>query len=131
MKQVCYFERVLDIDLFTRTLIQDGDIALSRIDRYEPARGTMLTWLTYLSRNHIKRARRHLAREQSASDWEQLDAQLVEAYKNLAEAPLPDELLAREELTALVQMTMSSPASADPDVAATGNFTHTVWLWWS
>ncbi len=33
MKQVCYFERVLDIDLFTRTLIQDGDIALSRIDR--------------------------------------------------------------------------------------------------
>lgn len=33
MKQVCYFERLLDAELFTRILTQDGDIALSRIDR--------------------------------------------------------------------------------------------------
>jgi len=33
VKQVCYFERVLDIALFTRVLTQDGDIALTRIGR--------------------------------------------------------------------------------------------------
>jgi D-3-phosphoglycerate dehydrogenase len=33
VKQVCYFERLLDAALFARTLTQDGDIALTRIDR--------------------------------------------------------------------------------------------------
>ena len=33
MKQICYFERLLDAELFERTLTQDGDIALRRIDR--------------------------------------------------------------------------------------------------
>ena len=33
MKQVCYFERVLDPELFERILTEDGDITLSRVDR--------------------------------------------------------------------------------------------------
>ena len=33
MRHVCYFERLLDAALFARTLIRDGDIALTRIDR--------------------------------------------------------------------------------------------------
>jgi len=36
VKQVCYFERLLDAELFARTLTQDGDIALTRIDRDMP-----------------------------------------------------------------------------------------------
>ena len=33
MKQVCYFETLLNLELFEQILTQDGDIALSRIDR--------------------------------------------------------------------------------------------------
>ena len=33
MKQVCYFERLLDAALFARTLTQDGDLTVTRIDR--------------------------------------------------------------------------------------------------
>ena len=36
MKRVCYFERVLDPELFERILTEDGDIALSRVDREMP-----------------------------------------------------------------------------------------------
>jgi D-3-phosphoglycerate dehydrogenase / 2-oxoglutarate reductase len=38
VKQVCYFERVLDPDLFERMLTEGGDIALSRVDRDMPER---------------------------------------------------------------------------------------------
>jgi D-3-phosphoglycerate dehydrogenase len=37
MIQICYFERVSDLELFERLLTQDGDIALERIDRNMPA----------------------------------------------------------------------------------------------
>lgn len=37
MKQICYFERVLDPELFERLLTEDGQIALSRIHRDMPA----------------------------------------------------------------------------------------------
>ncbi|MBT5109304.1 MAG: hydroxyacid dehydrogenase [Rhodospirillaceae bacterium] len=36
MKQVCYFERLLNAELFEQLITQDGDIALSRIDRDMP-----------------------------------------------------------------------------------------------
>lgn len=82
---------------------------IRKIRRYDPERGTMFTWLTYMSRNHIKRARRNADRQVPiAEDWEQLDATLARAYKSLAIEPLPDEILQRSELTALVQATMSS-----------------------
>ena len=37
MIQICYFERVSNLELFERLLTQDGDIALARIDRNMPA----------------------------------------------------------------------------------------------
>ena len=91
-------------------VVQDTFVeAIHKIEQYDRERGTMFTWLTYLSRNHIKRARRYAERLTPISqDWEQLDATLARAYKNLATEPLPDEVLERSELTTIVQMTMSS-----------------------
>jgi RNA polymerase sigma-70 factor (ECF subfamily) len=83
--------------------------ALQAIKRFNPRKGTMMTWLTYLSRNHIRKAVREARRHQSfAEDWPAIDRELLAAYQTIATEPLPDESLEREELTALVQMTMSS-----------------------
>ena len=40
--------------------------------------------------------------------WESVDQRLIDAYRQLAESPLPDDILQRRETAALVQMTLAN-----------------------
>jgi RNA polymerase sigma factor (sigma-70 family) len=70
-------------------------VALRQIHEYDPDRGAMLPWLTYIARNCARKALRERAHivgsvdDAASSSWG--------ASSPLDEAPLPDELLMREE----------------------------------
>ena len=83
--------------------------AFRQIEDYDPQRGSMLAWLTYLSKNIIKKAlrarRRHLSYDQA---WQGVDASLRKAYGLIATEPLPEDVLESQETAELVRMTLGS-----------------------
>jgi RNA polymerase sigma-70 factor (ECF subfamily) len=83
--------------------------ALDKIAEYQQERGEMLPWLTYVARNCIRKTRRRQARYTMAEDlWERIDQRLISAFSALAEEPLPDEVLLRQETAELVRMALSN-----------------------
>jgi RNA polymerase sigma-70 factor (ECF subfamily) len=83
--------------------------ALEKIEDYEPARGAMFTWLSYLSKNCIKK----MLRDKSHSVAYQLDgagpkAKLAEAYFQIDKQLLPQDILERAETADLVRMALGS-----------------------
>ncbi len=65
-------------------------VALSRIADYDPERGAMLPWLTYIARNCARKALRHQARLVGA-----IEEEASGGYPPLDACPLPEELLDR------------------------------------
>ncbi len=83
--------------------------ALGKITEYQPERGEMLPWLTYIARNSIRKALRQQARYTTADDlWERIDQRLITAFSALDSEPLPDEILERKETAELVRMALSN-----------------------
>ena len=83
--------------------------ALRKMDDYDPERGTMRTWLTFIAKNCVRTALRREGRyETSTAFWENLDRKLLSTYRSLATTPLPDEVLESEETVEMVQLTLSS-----------------------
>jgi RNA polymerase sigma-70 factor, ECF subfamily len=80
--------------------------ALGDIQEFNPGRGSMLTWLTTLSRNII---RKHL-RDQPTSmpNFPSLPGDLVILYEQIATAPLPDEVVVQKETADLVRATLTT-----------------------
>lgn len=83
--------------------------ALKKIADYDPKRGSMLVWLSFLSKNNITKAlrdkHRHVSYEQV---WQDIDRCLLQAYELIATEPLPDEVLEMEETAELVRMTLAN-----------------------
>jgi RNA polymerase sigma-70 factor, ECF subfamily len=67
-------------------------LALGRIADYDPDRGAMLPWLTYIARNCARKALRRQARLVGA-----IEEEASGGYPPLDAGPLPDELLDRAE----------------------------------
>ena len=83
--------------------------ALNKIEQYEPQRGTMFTWLTYISKNHIKKALKEKNKYGKYSElWDKIDAKLLSLYEQIATEPLPVEILQKQETIELVHMTLSN-----------------------
>jgi RNA polymerase sigma-70 factor (ECF subfamily) len=69
----------------------------------------MLTWLTLLSRNCIRRALRQRRRYRTDGEaWERIDERLAAAFRQIEASPLPDEVLEKQETAELVQMALSN-----------------------
>jgi RNA polymerase sigma-70 factor (ECF subfamily) len=82
-------------------------LALARTD-YDPARGSIATWLTILSRNVIRdHLRAHRRTDQLHATWERIDATLAQSFAAMADHPLPGEVLERAELRDLVHMAVA------------------------
>lgn len=82
--------------------------ALSRIEQYDPERGSMEAWLTTLSRNFISRALKD--RDMASLDqlWNHIDGELRACFERLASEPLPPDVLEKKETEYLVHMTLAS-----------------------
>ncbi|MBA3392861.1 MAG: sigma-70 family RNA polymerase sigma factor [Deltaproteobacteria bacterium] len=83
--------------------------ALSREAEYDPARGSVGSWLTVLSRNVIRdHLRAHRRSDELATTWERIDATLAQTFAAMAERPLPGEVLERAETRDLVHMAVAN-----------------------
>ncbi len=82
--------------------------ALSRHADYDPARGSVGSWLTVLSRNVIRdHLRDHQRSDELAAAWDRIDATLAQTFAAMAERPLPGEVLERAETRDLVHMAVA------------------------
>jgi len=98
-----------DEELATDVVQQTFTTALEKIEEYDPQRGTMLAWLTTLSRNCIRQALRQAGRFEGHCDlWENVDRTLLAAYGKIATLALPEHAVERAETAELVQMALSS-----------------------
>lgn len=82
-------------------------LALDQAASYDPDRGSIRAWLCTLSRNVIRKHRSPQLQELSAT-WERIDGELGKVLASLADTPLTDEVLAREETRDLVNMTIAN-----------------------
>lgn len=84
-------------------------LALSNETAFDPARGSIGTWLTVLSRNVIRdHLKAHRQADSLAATWDRIDATLAQVFAALAEKPLPGDVLARAETRDLVQMAIAN-----------------------
>ena len=83
--------------------------ALTKRDAYDPARGSIGSWLTVLSRNVIRdHLRAHRRADELQATWERIDATLAQTFAAMAERPLPGEVLERAETRDLVHMAVAN-----------------------
>jgi RNA polymerase sigma-70 factor (ECF subfamily) len=93
-------------DVVQETLLK----AISRLDRYDPARGgcDIFPWLAGMARNEIRRV---LARKGGMSSleslWARMDCDLRDVFLALDRTQLADEQLAWEKTHEMVNATMS------------------------
>lgn len=84
-------------------------IALSRIDEFDPQRGSLSSWLHTLSRNVIRDSlRAHRRSDELAAQWERIDRSLAQIFESLDQTPLSDEIIARAETRDMVGMTIAN-----------------------
>lgn len=69
-------------------------VALRHIDEYDPDRGAMLPWLTFIARNCARKA---LRRARRVGTVDITEAEGGVGFPDLETGPLPEELLVRSE----------------------------------
>jgi RNA polymerase sigma-70 factor (ECF subfamily) len=80
-------------------------VALKQIHEFDPDRGAMLPWLTYIARNCARKALRSVR-----SDAFEHEPAGVEGYPDLAVAPLAEDMLDRAETVDRVHEALSALA---------------------
>jgi len=103
-----YYRVGRDASLAEDVVQETFTIALSR-GGYDPARGSVGSWLTVLSRNVIRdHVRAHRRGDALQATWERIDATLAQTFAAMAERPLPGEVLERAETRDLVHMAVAN-----------------------
>jgi len=83
--------------------------ALDQLDRYDPKRGSIQSWLCTSSRNVIRdHLRAHRRASELAAMWERIDETLAQIFESLERAPLSDEVIERAETRDMVNMTIAN-----------------------
>lgn len=104
-----YYRVGRDTSLAEDVVQETFAIALSRHAEYDPARGSVATWLTVLSRNVIRdHLKAHRRSDELATAWDRIDATLAQTFASMAERPLPGEVLERAETRDLVHMAIAN-----------------------
>jgi RNA polymerase sigma-70 factor (ECF subfamily) len=103
-----YYRVGRDTSLAEDVVQETFTIAMSKQADYDPARGSIGSWLTVLSRNVIRdHMRDHKRSDELATTWERIDATLAQNFAAMAERPLPGEVLERAETRDLVHMAVA------------------------
>jgi RNA polymerase sigma-70 factor (ECF subfamily) len=92
------------IDILQETFCE----ALENINKYRPEKGSELTWLILLSKNHIKAALKNKQRFCNVTDDGESFENFANIFEKIADQPLPDEIIERKETAQLVQITLAS-----------------------
>jgi RNA polymerase sigma-70 factor (ECF subfamily) len=104
-----YYRVGRDPDLATELVQETFLTALRKIDQFDPGRGSMLTWLTLLSKNCVRAALRQRGRYKTHAElWDRIDERLVAAFRQIDQSPLPDQALEQQETVELVQMALAN-----------------------
>lgn len=104
-----YFRVGRDASLAEDVVQETFARALSREADYDPARGSIGSWLSVLSRNAIRdHLKAHRASDDLVATWDRIDATLAQTFAAMAEAPLPGEVLERAETRDLVQTAIAN-----------------------
>lgn len=97
-----------DADLAAEVAQETFVTALETIDRFDPARGEMFPWLTYIARNCIRKTLRRSNKNSVLPNfWETIDRKLSKAAAELDTTVFPEELLERKETGELVRMALT------------------------
>jgi RNA polymerase sigma-70 factor (ECF subfamily) len=102
-----YYRTRGDRDLACDVVQETFATALARLEEFDPGRGSMRVWLSFLARNCLRTARRK-ARPFAAERSELNDASIADAIGSIDHAELPDEVIAREETAELVREALST-----------------------
>jgi len=103
-----YYRVGRDTSLAEDVVQETFTIAMSKQADFDPARGSIGSWLTVLSRNVIRdHMRAHKRSDELATTWERIDATLAQNFAAMAERPLPGEVLERAETRDLVHMAVA------------------------
>ena len=98
-----------DTSLAEEVVQETFTLALVRQSAYDPARVSVCSWLTVLSRNVIRdHLRAHRRADDLQATWERIDATLAQTFAAMAERPLPGEVLERAETRDLVHMAIAN-----------------------
>jgi len=82
--------------------------ALETIDRFDPARGEMFPWLTYIARNCIRKVLRKRGKDSFLPDfWETVDRLLTRSVVDGGDL-LIEEQLEKKETAELVRMALTN-----------------------
>ena len=103
-----YYRVGKDPELATDVVQETFLTALARIADYEPQRGPMLAWLTCTCRNRIRKVLSETGRQgTTVESHEGFDPRLAAACEAMATAPLPEDLVSRQETKELVRLTLA------------------------
>lgn len=104
-----YYRVGKDADLAGEAAQETFTTALETIDKYDPKRGEMFPWLTYIARNCIRKVlRRHGKASELADFWENVDNRLIRAVTDLDSNIIPDELLQQKQTAELVRIAITN-----------------------
>ena len=104
-----YYRVGRDREIATEVVQETFLDALRKLDEFDPSRGGMLTWLTWVARNRIRQSLRDRGRYRTTDDpWDKIDARLLDSYRALESTPLPDEVVERHETAELVQTALAN-----------------------
>jgi RNA polymerase sigma-70 factor, ECF subfamily len=83
-------------------------MTLDKFSAYDSGRGSFFSWLCITSKNITRKLlRAHQRGEELQKMWDRIDQALIKVFSSLEEAPLTDEILAREETKELVKMSIA------------------------
>lgn len=83
--------------------------AIDKSGRFDPARGSIESWLITLSRNRIRSSNATVGRaKEYEQSWSMLDGELESIFATLDQGSIPDKALEQKELRELVGSTMGS-----------------------